>query len=277
MNVLIESRHARYGLICVLIAFVINMGFLSSSWPLETIPTYPLVRLAQSIDPLDANLGAVLHFLASTWGRFIWLVVIFGWAICGLRAGDMGIRWRQWKEGLVVTLGMWALIEGTLASLVVAMGGSLSWNPLWAQLTPAAIGATAIYYFLGVALFEEVFYRGFMTPQFFHAFQERFPKRSHILAVLLSQLFFAFSHIPHYQMPFPMPIGLGILWLTGIVFAWLWLRTGNLFIVVGWHGLMDFPLHLVVPPKNAPEGITYLVGILLLIGWPFVKKYWSHA
>ena len=278
MNVLIEAKRARYGLLCVLVAFAFNIGFLISSSPIETLPAYPLVRLARYFDLLDANLGAALHFLASTWGRLIWLVVIFGWAICGLRARDMGIRWSQWKEGVVVTLVMWVVIEGVLAGSVWVLGRRLTWDPLWARLTPAAIVANVVYYFLGVALFEEVFYRGFMVPQFFHVFHERFPKWSRVMAVLTSQLLFALSHIPHYPMPFPKPVGLGILWLTGIVLAWMWLRTGNLFIVVGWHGLMDFPLHLVKTPQNVPEGITYLVGVLLLLaGWPLVQKHLSQA
>ncbi len=277
MNVLIEARRARYGLLCVLVAFALNIGFLISSLPIETLPTYPLVRLARYFEPLDANLGATLHFLASTWGRLIWLVVIFGWAICGLRAKDIGIRWGQWKEGVVVTLVMWVIIEGVLVGSVLVLKRPLSWHPLWNRLTPAAIAANVVYYFLGVALFEEVFYRGFMVPQFFHAFQERFPKRSQVMAVLTSQLLFALSHIPHYPMPLPMPVGLGILWLSGVVLAWMWLRTGNLFIVIGWHGLMDFPIHLVAAPQNVPEGITFLVGVLLLAGWPFVKKHWLQA
>ena len=277
MNVLIETRRARYGLLCVLVAFALNIGFLISSLPIETLPTYPLVRLARYFEPLDANLGAALHFLASTWGRLIWLVVILGWAICGLRAKDIGIRWSQWKEGVVVTLAMWVSIEGVLAGSVLVLKQPLSWNPLWHRLTPAAIVATIVYYFSGVALLEEVFYRGYMVPQIFHAIQEHFPKRSQVLAVLVSQVLFALSHIPHYSMPLPMPVGLGILWLSGVVLAWMWLRTGNLFIAVGWHGLMDFPIHLVTAPQNVPEGITFLVGVLLLAGWPWLRRRWLQT
>ncbi|MBO8173990.1 MAG: CPBP family intramembrane metalloprotease [Thermococcus sp.] len=273
MNVVTEVKYARYGMSCVLIAFALNIGFLISPFPIETLPTYPLVLLARYFEPLDAPLSATLHFLAFTWGRFIWLIVIFVGAICGLRAKDVGIRWSQWKKGVLVTLIMWMIIEVMLVGSVLLLKRPLSWNPLWGKLTPAAVTAIVIYYFLGVALFEEVFYRGFMVPQFFHAFQNRFSKQSLVLAVLVSQLLFALSHIPHYQMPFPLPIGLGILWLSGVLLAWMWLRTGNLVIAIGWHGLMDFPLHLVAAPPNVPEGITFLVGILLLIVWPFLDRH----
>ncbi|WP_457631282.1 hypothetical protein, partial [Oceanithermus sp.] len=61
------------------------------------------------------------------------------------------------------------------------------------------------------------------------------------------------------------------------VLAWMWLRTGNLFIAVGWHGLMDFPIHLVTAPQNVPEGITFLVGVLLLAGWPWLRRRWLQT
>uniref|UniRef100_UPI00257AA639 CPBP family intramembrane glutamic endopeptidase n=1 Tax=Oceanithermus sp. TaxID=2268145 RepID=UPI00257AA639 len=86
--------------------------------------------------------------------------------------------------------------------------------------------------------------------------------------VLVSQLFFALSHLPHYSLPFPVPVGLAVLWFTGVLLALMWLRTGNLLMAVGWHGLMDLPYHLTAAPAGWPAGVTYLVGLLLLAVWP---------
>ena len=267
MRVLHGTRRARFGLACVAAALVLNYALLTSAGPLAALPAWPLVRLAQQLEPADPNLAAMLHYLAATWGRLVWLVVGLGWAVCGLRARDLGLRWSGWKEALRATLALWAASEATLAAASAWQGG-LEWNPLFHRLSPAATAAGAVYYVFGVALFEETFYRGLLVPQFFHFFRARFPGRAPALAVLVSQLFFAFSHLPHYSLPFPVLVGLAVLWFTGVLLALMWLRTGNLLMAVGWHGLMDLPYHLTAAPAGWPEGVTYLVGLLLLAVWP---------
>ncbi len=265
-----DLRPARFGWLCVTGAVAANVALLTHTGPLLELPTYPLVWLARHLSA-DVQLSALLHYLASTWTRLFWLVGVLIWGICGLRPGDLGLKRGQWKTGLKTTLILALIIEALLAGVAWVGEGRLRWNPLGRQLSWGSWLALGMYYFLGVALFEELFYRGFLVPQMAHLFQKRFPRRGLLGAVLLSQALFALSHLPHYGMPFPKPVGLLILWFSGVILAWGWLRTGNLFIVIGWHGLMDWPIHLVATPANVPEGVTYLVGLVLLIGWPWLR------
>ncbi len=122
-------------------------------------------------------------------------------------------------------------------------------------------------------MFEEVFYRGFMVPQLFHALTRVFKKHSMAITLLVSQGYFAVAHIPHFSMPFPMPIGLMILLFSGIVLALLWLQTGNLYIAIGWHALMDLPFHITKVPDNIAASFTFLLGFLILLVYYFKSRH----
>ena len=274
MDALLSTRRLRTGLLGVLVLFGLNLAMLVYTWPWEVWPTYPLLLLGRYVQDWDAGLGAVLQYLASTWGRLIWLVVIGAGLLGGLRPRDLGIRWRGWREALAVTLIMALLQEGVLAGIRLATG-PWQWHPGWEKITPASFLGLVVYLFLGVAFFEETFYRGLMVPQFYHPLAKRIPHRAPLLAILLSQVLFALSHYPHYNMPLPRPLGLAFLWLSGVLFALMWLRTGNLFIAMGWHGLMDFPLHFAATDPGVSEGVIFLIGLMVLLGWPRVQRYWA--
>ncbi len=271
MNVLTQSRRARFGLVCVAAALAFNHTLLASPGWLAALPAYPLVLLARGLEPQDPGLAVTFQYLATAWGRLLWLPVLLGGTVCGLRARDFGIYKGRWKEALAATLVMWAAIELVLAAASALWNGP-AWKPIPGRHSAAAMAAGVVYYFFGVALFEEAFYRGFLVPQLFHAFRTRFARQAAVLlAVLVSQLFFALAHLPHYRVPLPVPLGLTVLWLTGVLLALMWLRTGNLLVGVGWHGLLDLPYHLTGAPPGWPEGAAYLVGLLVLAAWPLVR------
>ena len=272
---LANTRRARWGLLCVLVAFGLNLVLITAGGVVGRLPwlvLYPLLWLARLLAQVDREAALALELLTGYWGRFVLLIGVLAWGICGLRPRDVGLQRGKWREALVATVAMWVFIQLVLVGIGWASGGPLAWHPLWRQSTPLALGLSVVRYFLGVGLFEEVFYRGLMLPQFYHALRERQINHALPVAVLLSQTLFALSHIPHYALPLPLPLGLLVLWLESVLLAWLWLRTGNLLILVGWHGLADFPLPLLAAPENVLEGAAFVLIIVMLVGWPVVRR-----
>jgi CAAX protease family protein len=57
--------------------------------------------------------------------------------------------------------------------------------------------------------------------------------------------------------------------MVGVVFALVYVRTGNLFIVVGLHALYDAPT-LLFANSGRPSMVMLLVVALALLVWPRV-------
>ena len=115
---------------------------------------------------------------------------------------------------------------------------------------------------LGNALFEEIAYRGFLFPQLYLRLAGCGSARKRLgLALLISQGLFALSHIPNriYLGMTPSEIALDLLMLLGwgTIYTLIYLRTDNLFIVVGIHALGNTPTTLFkTPPLLAGDGAS---------------------
>jgi membrane protease YdiL (CAAX protease family) len=127
----------------------------------------------------------------------------------------------------------------------------------------------------GNALAEETIYRGFLLPQTWL----KLPIAQHpgwrlLLTVLISQGVFALSHIPNRifnGMPITaMAPDMLILLAFGLYFTFLYLRTGNLFIAVGVHALVNQPVSIIQSDLSAPLLMT--LALLLAIVWPKLRS-----
>jgi len=91
---------------------------------------------------------------------------------------------------------------------------------------------------------------------------------------------FALYHIPvqlsNGVSPLQLPLALLPIWLIGLLLAVVYLRTGNLFLVVGLHALNDSPTILFSPTflSNDLLGliIVFVFALLLLLFWPLFTK-----
>ena len=105
-----------------------------------------------------------------------------------------------------------------------------------------------------------------------------------VLALLVSQGLFALSHVPNriYLGMKPDEIALDLLMLLGwgTLYALIYLRTNNLFIVVGIHALGNTPTTLFATvPALSGDGAsvliyTLVIGISLLFG---LSRLWTRA
>jgi membrane protease YdiL (CAAX protease family) len=199
--------------------------------------------------------------------------VIFG--LGRLKPGDVGIRRDKLREGVIVTLAIWSLMQ--LVEIVgdVATTGSISLAPTWIRNGVWSTLAWTAAMFLGAALYEEIAYRGFLFPQLYLKIRSTDRARFWI-ALLISQVVFAASHIPtHIAL---RNLSGSALWTTvvlqgivGAILVLLYLRTRNLWICIGIHGLFNAPTPLV----SDASGVEAFL-IILVIGWPWIARKPSH-
>ncbi|HVU10895.1 MAG TPA: CPBP family intramembrane glutamic endopeptidase, partial [Phototrophicaceae bacterium] len=163
--------------------------------------------------------------------------------------------------------------------------GKVSISPEWAN--PGVMIGMILTQILGNALFEEIAYRGFMFPQVYlrlSSLRDR-PWGRLIVALLISQGLFALSHIPNRiylgMSPSDIAADLVVLLLLGALFTLIYVRTDNLFIVVGVHALGNTPTVLfTTAPFLTGDGasiLIYTLVILWLFGLPFARARRAQA
>ena len=192
-----------------------------------------------------------------------------------LRPSDVGLVGSKLLVGVVVTLGLWGLAQATELALGLAADGAVAPAAEWTQVAiTTAIGGLLGQLF-GNALYEEIAYRGFLLPQVLVRLNARWPVRplrALAVALIITQGLFALRHIPGDSGAGfgPADIALDLLRLTviGIVYAALYIRTRNLFVVVGAHALVDAPAPLFASTFVDTSTLTLIFVVLALLAWP---------
>lgn len=194
--------------------------------------------------------------------------VIFG--VGRLRPVDVGVARNKLAEGVLVTGVVWLLLQ-----ILAAASAAVS-TPTTAARTWTANGVQGtllwtLVMFLGPALYEEIALRGFLFPQLYLKFRGSHRARFWT-AVLVSQFLFAIGHIPAHVVI--RQLSGSALWtqvtlqgFAGVLLLLLYLRTRNLWIAVGIHGLANAPTPLFANTL----GFEYPL-IALLVVWPWIAR-----
>jgi len=192
-----------------------------------------------------------------------------------VQPADVGLRRDKLGEGVIVTVAVWSLMQLIEIAGDVVTSSPITIAPSW---TRNGIGSTLAWtgvMFLGAALYEEIAYRGFLFPQLYLKIRGTHRARLWI-ALVLSQVVFAASHIPAHVAV--RNLSGSALWTTvvlqgivGALLVLLYLRTRNLWISIGIHGLANAPTALVA---GASGFETFL--IILVIGWPWIARKPEH-
>jgi membrane protease YdiL (CAAX protease family) len=235
------------------VAMLVILPFLQSSFPLEQV-TGGLVQ-------------ATLVF------SILRLVVALGIAMLTghLRARDVGLEWGKLLSGALVVFGLWIVMQVIVVLAGVVASGQVALSPIWTPERIPLIAGDLIAQFLGNAPAEEVIYRGFLLTQVYLLLKGPISGRKWRVtaAVLASQLLFSLSHIPQRLVTGSSPLALLpdllLVWLVGILLAVLYLRTENLFVVIGVHALNNAPVTIAAPPSQAIAGLLPLVLTIVLI------------
>ncbi len=230
--------------------------------------------------PLASATGGLLT--GSLLANLVFIVVLVVGIVLRLgrlRLYDVGLIPRHIPVGVLCTLGIWGAAQLLHLGASLLLYGSAAMSAEWAN--PGFMIGLVLTQIFGNALFEEIAYRGFLFPQLYLRLTglRAQPWQRLALAVLVSQGLFALSHIPNriYLGMTAGEIALDLILLLGwgTLYTLIYLRTDNLFIVVGMHALGNTPTSLfrTVPALegNGASILIYTLVILILFGLPLLR------
>ena len=265
-----EVRRAPVWLLATTLLCVAVSNSLANFWFVPSGIWQPVLYASEGwIGPvlLGGLIGVVLQIaLPLFWlGRF--------------RPRDLGLRASGIIPALFGALAVWAMVQAVALTIALLDGTGLTLDPRWTlELHGFALGEL-LGQFGGNALVEEVVNRGFLVVQLLLLFQLKWPDRSRratLAALVLAGVFFAVPHLPNriYNGMYSDLQGVltdqAVLTVWGVVFGWMYLRTGNLFLVIGIHALVNIPALLFMKPHSFGDFglISAAAGVLLASLWP---------
>ncbi|HEY4561262.1 MAG TPA: CPBP family intramembrane glutamic endopeptidase [Lysobacter sp.] len=239
---------------------------LSALWFVS--PLFPM----QALRELQVATGGWLSvtLIASTGIGLVQLAIVFGPGRQSAR--DVGWHTRAIATALAGTATLWALMHAGTLAWAFASGTAVSPAPGWAEGAGIALGPL-IAQLLGTALMEETAFRGYLWPQLVLRLRAVASARvAAIAGLLLSQAVFALLHVPvllYRGLDGGALAGtLLMLFAVGIVFAFVYAATGNLWLAVGTHALANAPT-LVLAPQGAHPTLWLMGGVVLMaaVAW----------
>ena len=199
----------------------------------------------------------------------ILLVLVIILAAGKLRPYDVGLSGRNVLPAVVYTIALWGIAQVIHLFAGLTTYGAIAPNPDWGIYGAGYLIGLVLTQVFGNALFEEIAYRGFLFPQLYLRFTSlrSQPWKRFGAALLISQGAFALSHIPNriYLGMNAGDIALDLLMLVGwgVLYTLLYLRTDNLFLVVGVHALGNTPTTLfATSPLLTGAGASMLIYLL---------------
>lgn len=232
--------------------------------------TTPAAEMLRAI--ARATRGLVLPPLVMCAVEFACIVVGVMFAAGRLRWSDVGLRRRDVLPGILCAVGLWAAVQLVAAGSELAGGTALALHAQWTQRPLYAVGRILADW-LGVAVYEEVVFRGFLLTQFWLHFTAWLHGRRWLalpLAAVLSQAIFALGHLPYLLLhggieSASLPAALLYLFGLGMMFAVVYLSTQSLPVAIAAHALFNAPaLLFATPDALATTSIVVLVLALVV-------------
>jgi len=265
---MIESKESDYKtmalffIVSLVIVFVYLTIFLSG-----TIQAIELMSMGLVHRTLILNSILLLGAIYCT-------LILYG----KLQSKDFGLVGRKLPLAVIVGLITWILVQIIEALLSYIGTGIVEIDPIWNSEGLAQIGLLIGMVF-GTALYEEIGFRGFLLVQF-RMKMERVIENRYLqitVALLVSQLFFSILHLPWMVLNQGWTITIVTdlifsVFLNGIIYGLLYLRTENLFFVMIIHGLGNAQTTLV-SPLIQPSNILLLLAIIWAIIWPKLRNW----
>jgi hypothetical protein len=254
----------------------------AKAWVLITVVLgvpvlYPVLATVMNLLPRPwlAGLAGILPVFA------ILHLLAFGLLICGVVVGlggqrfrDLGLRPGQIWPGVKVTVASWLLAQLVLVAVVLVRSSDLSLHPAW-EAKGGSLLLTFAGNLVGTAVFEEVTYRGFLLPQLYRRLKRpdrQIDRWRFGVATLVAGICFALAHLPtflfQHRPPQVIAVVMVMLTLAGVFGGVLYLRTGNLFAVIGIHALYNSPLPVVDGSPAVASAVVLALGFLLALGGP---------
>jgi uncharacterized protein len=129
---------------------------------------------------------------------------------------------------------------------------------------------------LGNAFYEEMQYRGFYLGQFYLKIRNENGRGQLAWAILSMLGLFVLSHIPNrtfsgYTLA-DIPLDFALLSMWGLFFTAVYLVSGNLFLAIGVHALLNKPTLITEAPFPAAILIAILALLVITVLWTKERK-----
>ncbi len=176
----------------------------------------------------------------------------------------------------------WSLVGWLIFLLVVQLLGMARLPEEFQALkdTPAwKIGANILSTWVFVGLGEELLFRGYFLKAFWRHFTRGTDRRRTVVAILLVSAFFSLWHLPSRIIwlisgevdGILFLISLLALFLLGLGYAYLFVRSDNILLVGLVHGVSDFSL-VGMNSQMAPIILVVAIGCVEIARWINRKK-----
>jgi membrane protease YdiL (CAAX protease family) len=175
--------------------------------------------LAVTLSPVLWGLGSVLHVRPGEKARFFF----------GLTGADLTRNLRYFILSSLIVFPLYAL-----GFLLYARHGIFAYEA--SPLEGVPVYSWLLHTFLAAALFEEMFFRGFVQGRFENYTKGRFrrPAVTFWVPIVVSALLFALAHWAVYLDPPRL-----LVFFPGLLFGWLRAKTGSLLACILSHGVAN--------------------------------------
>lgn len=203
------------------------------------------------------------------------MVVIGGLVILGkLSFRELGWKRENFIPGIAAAVVLWIVMQLVEIIANFAINGELRLSPTWSEMGAGAVIGVLVGQSLGTATGEETFFRGFLLPQLRLKLARLNASWAIVASILLSQLVFSLYHLPNLLLGNSGKVGTGLAdiatqlaldFFIGVVFAAVYIRTGNLFLVMGIHALQNAGTSIVATPID-PALLMFALAIIVVLG-----------
>jgi len=240
-----------------------------------------LPAISDALAPVVDATGGLLEVTLLV--NLAFLVVIVGGIVLrfgDLRPRDIGFVREDVPVGIGITAGAWLLLQVTGVAALMLRGESLALADALIRFGVLPVLGGFVGQVFGNALYEEVVYRAFLLPQlakkFARASRSGSPRTAFLLALLVSQTVFTLVHVPGRLAAGvevgSLPAFLAAPFVLGVLFALVYARTGNLFVAIGLHALVNDPV-LLVDAGGIVLVPLLLVVLAILVAWPSLMTW----
>jgi membrane protease YdiL (CAAX protease family) len=265
---MLESKESDYR--TMILFFVVS---------LVVVLLYLLVYQFGVVQFLEDLSGGLLHRTLIL-NVLLMLIAVYGFLVLKkkLQWKDFGLVDRKLPIAIVVGLITWLLVQMIEGIASYIYTGSIQLEPKWSTDSLGLIGLL-IGMLFGTALYEEVGYRGFLLVQFRMKMEDVTRNRilKIVLALIVSQTLFTLLHIPWnvFNQGWTTAVLFDLLFsvfMNGIIYGLLYLRTENLFFVMFVHAFGNAPTSLFISYLG-PSNILLLLAIVWAVIWPSLRKW----
>ena len=207
-------------------------------------------------------------------------IIFFILILSKLKLKDVGLERKKILPAVIIISSIWVFYNIVGLVYTLSLNGRIVFDSELLSEGWNAVLGQFIGQIFGCGPFEEVIYRAFFLIQIYLLLRKKnseesnkISKTSLFVSIIITQIFFALIHIPdrvwENQPLSEYWMDMFSLFIYGVVFVLLYLRTNNILIVAGIHALLNRTTSLFMPSFYSWI-IIWIFVVLLLIFYPII-------